>query len=330
MSNFCKICNYFTDDLSNFIRHKTTIKHMQKSARKNKNYSTDANISIQLAVKANSKTIVDVISCKICHKKFNHRSSLSRHSKKCNNKEKLEETIESELMVKYKYLEKEKELYKNLEKEKTDMLIMFINNANTLLNKSQDNNKITTEAMKSVSISALKFANEKYSEAPVLKAIEDFNINDLNFEVEKDRRSLTELLIYSAKLKSLDKLLGDHIVKVYKKENPTEQSIHTTDRSRLNYIVKELITSANNGESLWEVDKNGIKICSRIIKPLIDKCIELLLEHQKFLLKKMEGGDFSNRDDILTVMHLISTIDRGCLENDINKFIAPHFNLIKA
>lgn len=336
MSNFCKICNYFTEDYSNFLRHKSTMKHRLNCNSDDKNDCAHANSMLTLAVDANCKTTSADISCKICNKKFNHKSSLSRHSKKCTNKiERENEKVtnktdtEMELTIKCKYLEKEKELYKSLEKEKSDMLNMFMNNANTLLNKSHDNNKITAEAMKSVSISALRFANEKYAEAPILKAIENFNINNLSFEVEKDRKSLTELLIYCAKLKSLDKLLGDHIIKVYKKENPTEQSIHTTDRSRLNYIVKELITYANNGESAWEIDKNGIKICSRIIKPLIDKCIELLLEHQKFLFKKMENGDFSNRDDIMTIMELISTIDRGNLENDINKFIAPHFNLNK-
>jgi signal transduction histidine kinase len=131
--------------------------------------------------------------------------------------------------------------------------------------------------MQTVSVSALKYANDKFKDTPALLPLENFNINNLSFENENDRKQLTEILIYNAKQKSLDKLLGDHIVKCYKKENPEEQSFHTTDCSRLNYIVRNLIENALT----WSVDKNGIKICSSIIKPLIEKCINLLLDHQK-------------------------------------------------
>ncbi len=175
----------------------------------------------------------------------------------------------------------------------------------------------------------LKFANDKYSDAPILKTIDNFNITDLSFIDPKDRALLIEKLIYNAKLKSLDKLLGEHIILVYKKEDPKTRSIHTTDTARLNYIVKELIKDANDGESVWEVDKNGIKICKQIIKPLIEKCTDLLLEHQKELLDIMATGDYRNKDDILSVINVLMSIDKGSLENDINKYIAPHFNISK-
>ncbi len=220
----------------------------------------------------------------------NHKSSYYRHNKTCN----------SNLSIKLEYEKKEKELYKKLEQEKSEMLNNFMKNANTLLNKAQDNTKITAQAMQNVSMSAIKYANEKFKNTPALAPIENFNINDLDFNIKEDKKQLIEILIYNSRHKSLDKLLGDHIVNNYKKKNLSEQTFHTTDCSRLNYIVRELMENA----LIWSIDKNGIKICSSIIKPLIKKCITPLLEYQKELLEEMGNGDYSKQSDIELIINL--------------------------
>ena len=237
-----------------------------------------------------------------------------------------------ELKLKLEFSEKEKELYQKLEKEKSEMLKEksellnnFMVNSNILLNKANDNTKVTAEAMKSVSISALKYANDKFKDAPALLPLENFSLNNLSFDNENDKKQLIEILVYNAKQKSLDKLLGDHIVKEYKKDDPKEQSFHTTDCSRLNYIVRDLIKNALS----WSIDKSGIKICSSIVKPLIEKCINLLLEHQKYLIDNMEAGSFRNKETVQTIISVLMSIDRGGLEDEINKYIAPFFNLNK-
>jgi hypothetical protein len=221
--------------------------------------------------------------------------------------------------------EKETAIFKKLENEKSELLTNFMNNANILLNKAQDNTKITAQAMQSVSMSAIKYANERFKSTGALLPLENFNINNLDFEKEEDKKQLVEILIYNIKQKSLDKLLGDHIVSNYKKENPAEQSFHATDCSRLNYIVRELIENA----LIWSIDKNGIKICSSIIKPLIKKCITPLLEYQKTLLQMMNTGNYSKQSEVEIIINLIMSIESGLLENEINKYIAPYFNLDK-
>jgi hypothetical protein len=293
-------------------------------------------------VDASAKTIAEIIpklsqvipigiindnySCGNCNKIFTHKSNLSRHKNTC--KKTTDTIIEKELIetkLKLEYVEKEKELFKKLEAEKSDLLNNFMSNANVLLNKATDNTKITAQAMQTVSVSALKYANDKFKDSPVLIPIENFNINNLSFDNEHDRKQLIEILIYNAKQKSLDKLLGDHIVSNYKKENPEEQPFHTTDCSRLNYIVHELLENAYT----WSVDKNGIKICSSIIKPLIEKCIEVLLVHQKDLIEEMTTGDYKSKETVQIIISVLMSIDKGSLESDINKYIAPFFNLNK-
>ncbi len=329
MSLFCEICNYTASNTGNMSHHKKTQKHIKnRHLLSNLSETTADSINIVSFKYQNSiindTTTAVVFTCENCFREFKYKNNYYRHKKTCNSNS-IEKNKEFELQLKLEYSEKEKELYKKLEKEKSEMLNNFMNNANVLLNKANDNTKITAQAMQTVSVSAIKYANDKFNNAPVLMPLENFNINNLSFDNEKDREQLIRTLIYNAKQKSLDKLLGDHIVKCYKKENPEEQSFHTTDCSRLNYIVRDLIENALT----WAVDKSGIKICSSIVKPLIEKCINLLLEYQKTLINKMAEGDYKDKDTVHTILNLLMTIDKGTLESDINKYIAPFFNLTK-
>jgi hypothetical protein len=328
MSYFCEHCNYKTDYSSNFCIHKKSKKHIaivaQKKSTDSKNiaqYSSNiALCSSNIAGESYTKTIANLY-CENCKNNFKHSSSFYRHKKNCKNNNIEDTQLKSKILI----LEKENEMLKKIEKEKSELLNNFMENANTLLNKAHDNTKITAEAIKSVSMSALKYANENYKEAPILLPLEDFTINNLSLDKLEDRGSIIETLIYNAKQKSLDKLLGEHIIKNYKKDDPKKQSFHTTDCSRLNYLVRELFQNAIT----WEIDKSGIKICSVIIKPLIEKCINILLEHQKDLLKEMANGNYSKQVDVQLIIDVIMSIDKGSLENDINKYIAPHFNINK-
>ncbi len=321
MQFYCEICDYTAKSKSNLINHTKTKKHLLIS----ENLKNQLKI---ISIKKESKSY----ECEYCKKNFKYDSSYYRHRKTCNNEKNIIFELKSEfaerekeLKLKLEFAEKEKELYQKLEKEKSEFLNTFMSNANNIINKSQDNTKITAQAIQTVSMSALKYANEKFKNAPALLPLQNFNINNLDFNNEEDKKQLVEILIYNAKQKSLDKLLGDHIVKEYKKEKPEEQMFHTTDCSRLNYIVRQLMENALT----WSIDKSGIEICSSIIKPLIKKCIDTLLEHQKYLLSEMGKGDLSKQTDVESIISILMSIDSGNLETEINKYIAPYFNLDK-
>jgi hypothetical protein len=347
----CDICNYSTNNSGNFSHHKKTKKHLIFISKKSNNEHMISHIITvddnNYHIDDNKKTTDDneklqqKFECNICKTIYTHKSNLSRHKKKCQEQENDKKNNElfnntNKVLIEKDYqlkiLEKEKEFIEKMEKEKTELLkekTEFINNfmanANVLLNKANDNTKITAQTLQTVSFSALKYANEKFKNTPALLPLQNFNINNLDFDNEEDKKQLVELLIYNAKQKSLDKLLGDHIVKYYKKDKPEEQSFHTTDCSRLNYIVRELIENALT----WNVDKNGLKICKDIVKPLIKKCINALMEHQKFLLEEMENRNYIYNKTVTIIIDVIMEIDSGSLESDINKYIAPFFNLNK-
>ena len=345
MSYICTFCNYSTSDAANFTRHKKTKKHLSYTLKKSTTLtkttmmSTNNVDNLQNTIPIKTVKKEKIFICKDCKFETKHRSSYYRHLKTCskqhinnNHNHNDVNNNDNDLKIKLIISEKEKEFHKEKTellsgflKEKTQLLNNFMVNSNILLNKANDNTKVTAEAIKSVSMSAIKYANEKFQNTPALLPLENFNINDLDFDNEKDRAQLVEILIYNAKQKSLDKLLGDHIVKEYKKDNPEEQSFHTTDCSRLNYIVRKLIENALS----WSVDKNGIQICKDIVKPLIKKCINALLEHQKVLLQNMGVGNFTKQKEVELIIDVIMSIDSGSLEADINKYIAPYFNLNK-
>ena len=173
---FCNLCNYTATSTSGFSHHKKTQKHLKfASFKDNVSNKLDVKISCKFAevveVKENNNSnFIQTLQCSNCKITFRHKSSLSRHKKLCkilNDNQIIKKNfdLEKELMeknYKLKMAEKEVEIIKKHEKEKSELLTNFMSNANNLLNKVHDNTKITTEAMKSVSMSALKYANEKF------------------------------------------------------------------------------------------------------------------------------------------------------------------------
>ncbi len=330
-------CEYTDENNQKTIFTIKSTKNISKTSEKSTSASK-VNTSVNRLthdVNSDVNSCIRKYTCPDCDFETIHKSSFSRHKKSCKHKKETtisitklnkDNTKECDENLKLKCKELELEI-KYMERE-NKLLNTIVANANSVINKTAsiaNTNAQTAQVSANVSISALKYANERFKDAPILLPIENFNINDLNFENEDDRQQLIETLIYNAKQKSLDKLLGDHIVKYYKKDNPEEQSFHTTDCSRLNYIVRDLIEDAVK----WGVDKNGIKICTAIVKPLISKCINILMEHQKELLQGMSTGDFTKQLNVQLIIDVLMSIDRGSLEADINKYIAPFFNINK-
>jgi hypothetical protein len=161
----------------------------------------------------------------------------------------------------------------------------------------------------------------------------------------------------------------------------SKQSFHTTDTSRLNYVVrifensqdindnsnednissesednidtnerelfrlkKEYDSQLNiiknkeikklqkaNDKKIWTTDKNGYKICKLLIDPTIKQLLSILKKRLKNKIKSKER--IKNIDEELkyhhSLSHIIESIDTKKLKNDINKYIAPNFNLDK-
>jgi hypothetical protein len=208
-------------------------------------------------------------------------------------------------------IQKEKELI--LEKQ-IDTLKDFVYGAGNLLKKS---------------MSSINYANTYYKEAVPLKehsiGLEGLKINEGD--------NLFQILIQYYKDKSLHKLIGDFIISIYKKENPGEQSMWSTDVKRLNYIIRSLCASIDSDilrddslkKCIWEVDKSGVKITEYIINPIIKEINNLIIkEMEKYTLEYLQ---IKKINDFLILYDVIKQISDDNFIMEINKYIAPHFNL---
>ena len=122
--------------------------------------------------------------------------------------------------------------------------------------------------------------------------------------------------------------LSDYIIKVYTHKEPKNQSIWTTDISRLTYIISQATCSTNslsescnnaNDESIWSYDKKGSKTKKIIIEPALQ-----YIRKELYNYCQKKGG--TTKAHILKKMiaanSIILSIDNGELLGKINKYIA--------
>ena len=308
----CTLCNYITKDTSNLKRHNKTKKHLKNLCAKN-NVTIDAsqcavnapqcvdNLS-QINKKPNNKFI-----CNFCSASFTRSNGLSRHKNICSEKHNKEYKLKNQLyekdnqheiellnckLDKYKHIEKEAKYYKQLLME-----------AGGLVKKS---------------VSALTYSITNYDDAPSIKTIKVTNIdtfNDSDAQIAKD-------IISACKNKTLNKYLGNIIIKEYKKKKPKDQSIWNTDDTRLTYIIKELI---QNNLSNWVVDKKGIKTTMYLINPLLKHVKSLITEYYKnIIIGDTTFGMEVYLENSKIITNLVMDIDNDITSKEVLKYISAH------
>ena len=95
---------------------------------------------------------------------------------------------------------------------------------------------------------------------------------------------------------------------------------------------KELKRLMEENKKMWVTDKNGYKICKLLIDPTIKKMVSVL----KNKIKRKVNNNKKNSVNIMKdleyhkkISEIIENIDTKKLKTDINKYIAPIFNLSK-
>ena len=337
----CIICNYETIDSGNLYHHKKTKKHIQKELESQNLVLKQK--EIDLIIKENQE-----LKQKLADKEMQH-----------------------------KLLEKENEKLEEVNKILKEQSAKTVNN-------TQNN---------TINIGSINYVNEHFKDAPPLEKITNFIINGIDTNDASQHDKFIEDVIYHHKNKILHQLMGDHVVSLYKKTDLSKQSFHTTDTSRLNYVVRvvensielvneeeednytdsendrynfineetldsdtrELITlkkqyerqmrkieknkemqliKANeleNNKKVWTIDKNGYKICKLLIDPTVKQLVNIL--KRKLKNKSKSKSKNINLNDEMefhqSINNILESIDTNKLKKDINKYIAPKFNLDK-
>ncbi|QKF94830.1 hypothetical protein QKU48_gp1372 [Fadolivirus algeromassiliense] len=298
MKFVCGSCNYETDDKSNFNKHTKSNAHKSLLAK-------HAN---KLAGNANEKLpSKNSISCG-CGKSFSHQSSLSRHQLKCNGI-----NMQNQMTVLIDTVHEIKKQNDALRKQNLNLqkqLHTFVKN-----NKPTINNNY---------FSVKNYVQQNFPNAPALEGPKDYE--KLTFE----DNDLIDSLIYNYENEILHRYLGKFIISYYKKDDPSEQSLWTSDVSRLTYIIKELLES---NKSIWSHDFKGVKVKMCIINPLlkyIRKCID---DYWIVNLDNMKSLDTKElvklQEKFIALQKIKQDIGNEVIANNIIRYVAPHFYMEK-
>ena len=281
------------------------------------------------------------------------------------------------------------------EKEKLEAVIkVYEEKGPKTINNTQNN---------TINIGSINYVNEHFKNAPPLEKITDFVIKGIDTNDASQHDKFIEEVLYHHKNKILHQLIGDHIVSLYKKTDLNKQSFHTTDTSRLNYVVrilensdnfviesdkeekdiedenseeseddrfnylnwdtmdddqkeyfqimieyqkhidkrekkkemeekqKQLIKYNDSNKKVWTTDKNGYKICKLLIDPTIKQLVTILKKKIKVKVSKKVNLDNLNNEMKYhqSISNILENIDTKKLKNEVNKYIAPKFNLDK-
>jgi prolyl oligopeptidase PreP (S9A serine peptidase family) len=270
------------------------------------NYSTNDHSNWYKHIKSKKHISVNLDKdnfhvCAYCKNKFSTTSSLGRHIKTCQYR-KINENAQLN-----KIHEIEKENYEDkvekLEKQ-VDYLKDFVYGAGNLLNKSMSN---------------IGYLNLHYNQA---KPLEKHSSGIRDLKINKDE-SLFSVITYYQRDNSLHKFIGDFIISLYKKDDPKEQSLWTTDCSRLNYLVRTAIKKKN----IWKIDKAGMIVKENIINPILFEIFSVLSKEIERSAKDYINLKYQKIKELVILQQVVTNIESKKLEHDINKYIAPHFDI---
>lgn len=286
----CNHCNYSTDDRGNWSRHRSTKRHRLNTME------TDNEVDAM-----NSYDMI--MQCQFCSHTFSRKSALMRHYKTCPLKN------ERELLMKINHLE---ETIKNLNDDKAQMHADNVH----LQELSQSANNVALQSM-----SALKFLTKNYKPDELIPYDPDL------LQGDTDDDDFIGILVLRQRHKQLHKFIGDAIIAYYQKENPKDQSLWSSDISRLNYIISEVY----DGKQRWVIDKNALRIRDIIIKPTLKKLDATLISYAtKKDIRNM------NAEDTATLLRrrygcieIHKRIESREIENTIMAYITPQFYLNK-
>ena len=291
----CEICSFFTDNKTDYSRHNRTKKHKEKVnsqlsqtiAQPKPNQTSAKNGKTEI-----NKTNKKEYTCPFCNSIFTRLCNLSRHKSICG-KTDIENIKTEHIIEKMELLEKRN---KELEKQ--------VNTYESLLKSTMAPQTITN----------FNFISNTYQDTPALEGQTSY----INM-CEAKTMSLVELIYLYYHDNKLVIFIGDYIIKLYKKEEPKDQAMWSSDVSRLTYIIRE---SYNKKSNVWTYDKKGAQTKKIIIEPALNYLRETLFDY----CKKNSGSiKESVLKHMITANEVIQLIDSGKLADDIVRYIAPEF-----
>jgi hypothetical protein len=168
---------------------------------------------------------------------------------------------------------------KNIELETTVKMQKENNRSMQILNNNCVINSNTT---------SINVIRNVYANAPPIVKITKEKAQEMietTFKFDKETNyDMCERILYLHNENTLCTRIKNMLVEFYKKANPFEQAVWTTDVSRQCYAIKDTI----NNENMWYIDKQGVLIKQEIIKIFETTLIEFFREYVNNIEKKLK------------------------------------------
>lgn len=307
----CTDCSYETQKKTNLSRHFVSKKHIEKVTEKpNETYLVPICNIEQISV--------HTYNCNFCNNNYSTAASLARHKKACsvktdilNNNISKEAELNNKIHELTEKLNSKDEVIANLKSEITN-LRTIVNNAGSIVKTS---------------VSSMSYVIKNYNNAPVLEPIKNMALLHSNQTMEQ----FVEKLISEYRRKTIVNFIGNLIIKLYKKEDPTKQSLWNSDTSRLTYLIRELLSNDSND---WMIDKKGIKTSTYVIEPVMDyisECLDDYIENYDTDYRLDSRNEAENK--MMKLQHasnIQQMIINKILAEEILKYITPHLYLSRS
>jgi hypothetical protein len=314
----CNLCNYKTNDKSNYRRHIKSQKHKKKliykkiTQKNSKNSKLTQNLLKKL--KNSSKDFFSIYVCEYCGCKFKRKWNYDRHDKTCKLKkiDKIDKENKINILEK-KLEEKESEITKK-NNEIENQKIIIAEAEKVVIKTININDRIT------------KYLEMNYSNVPALLPPTNEQIEEV-IEIKNKDEEFCFGKYFLVNIDELVKIIGKIIVGIYK----NEENIFSTDISRLSFYIraKELIRKNKEEMIRWIKDPKGIKLKEVIIEPII----KYMMDEIKSYFNKIKMKEAANiktiteKNEELRKITDIMIKDKEELANNIVKDIAPIFKL---
>jgi len=290
----CAPCNYETNDMSNFERHKNSKKHIVHEYNNKQ------------AGKVNKSAYIGKIKV----------DDLDNAAPKNNSKyKKLEEEIARLKKIEEDH-DKLKEDYDDLKHQNDRFLCLMEKSAEAT----------------SKSVRGITYAMKHLNNAQQLKMLEGKDaIKLLTYDNTKSKNDTVELIVTKYKNDLLDRHLGDILVKAYKKDDPQFQSVWGIDATRMHFILKQKKwTNDNCGVKLTEfvIDPFLRSVEKMIQKYCIDNKSQNEDDNDKYNIDKNTKSAFDKFTKKWGIcQEILMDISKKKIHKQILKYISPRLKL---